>query len=135
MPHELRPGELRSILRSVDKAGVDFAQRSTEELGQQTERQAKLNANTGAHRKGERTSARKGAGPNVVTGNLRRNITHTHAAKEARGWFVKVGVATAARYARFVEVNLDYPFLLPAAKQIAARARSIVKPLWRSPRG
>lgn len=133
MARELRPGDLGRIIRSLGVAGDEFAQRAVEALAQQTERVAKENANTGSHRKGEPTTARKGAGPNVVTGNLRRNITHTRASRDSRGWSARAGVGPAARYGRIVEPN--YPFLLPAADEVGARAASIATPLWRSPNG
>ena len=88
--------------------------------GLAVERQAKQNANTGTHAKGQPRSG--GPGPNVVTGNLRRSITTS--ARYGFGTYIAEVSATMS-YARAVELGspqwksgVKYPYLGPAAQSL-----------------
>jgi hypothetical protein len=87
--------------------------------GLAVERQAKLNANTGTHKRGQGHIPGTGPGPNVVTGNLRRSIRTD--VKYGFGSYVAT-VGAYAEYARAVELGssrwksgVKYPYLGPAA--------------------
>ena len=95
------------------------------------EAQAKRNASTGSHRYGTPTPARPGTGPAVISGNLRRSITHSEVALNSIGVMeIKVGTGVgfappyghsrtpANKYGYYLETGLrngaSYPFLKPA---------------------
>lgn len=126
---ELTPGAIGRLLDGIEMRGEEGIKASLVAIAQQAERQAKINANTGSHRKGEPHTPGTGPGPNVVTGNLRRSITHTQPARDSQGWYVKVGVAATAAYGRYVEPR--YPFLLPAAQSVKAKVVGLVKPQFK----
>ena len=82
------------------------------------ERQAKLNANTGVHPRGQGHIKGTGPGPNVVTGTLRRSITTE--VRYGFGTYIAT-VGPTVEYARAVELGnprwksgVRYPFLIPA---------------------
>ena len=82
------------------------------------ERQAKLNANTGVHARGQGHIKGTGPGPNVVTGTLRRSITTE--VKYGFGHYIAI-VGPTVEYARAVELGssrwksgVRYPYLYPA---------------------
>lgn len=72
------------------------------------ERQAKLNASSGRHKAGTPTPASPGSGPAIVTGTLRRSIRSQFGTEET-----KVGPTVV--YGRRVELEYNYPYLIPAA--------------------
>ena len=100
--------------RKVEKAGeIGLTQAALA-----IERQAKLNANTGVHKRGEGHIPGTGPGPNVVTGTLRRSITTE--VRYGFGSYVAT-VGPTVEYARAVELGnprwksgVRYPFLIPA---------------------
>ena len=100
--------------RKVEKAGeIGLTQAALA-----IERQAKLNANTGVHKRGEGHIKGTGPGPNVVTGTLRRSITTE--VRYGFGSYVAT-VGPTVEYARAVELGnprwksgVRYPFLIPA---------------------
>jgi hypothetical protein len=82
------------------------------------ERQAKLNANTGVHARGQGHIKGTGPGPNIVTGTLRRSITTE--VRYGFGTYIAT-VGPTVEYARAVELGsprwksgVRYPFLIPA---------------------
>lgn len=137
MASELTPG---AIGRSLDKVRLHAEAQSPKALvalAQQVERQAKENAKSGSHRKGEPHVPGTGPGPNVVTGSLRRAITHTQPRKDSVGWHVRVGLAAGAAPGRkHLETGLrngaTYPFLLPAARAVKGRAAGLIVPMYKS---
>ena len=99
------------------------------------EKQAKINASSGAHKYGTPTPARPGTGPAVISGTLRRAITHTPVKSTGSEFFCYVGMAVgsypkypgitsrtpANKYAMYLEKTglrngMRYPFLIPAFK-------------------
>ena len=123
MAGSVRITNLAQVLAGFDATEDQYekaAQYAITVTGLAVERQAKINANTGTHKKGEPRSG--GPGPNVVTGNLRRSITTT--ARSGFGTYIAEVSATMS-YARHVELGgpnwkpgVTYPFLGPAATSL-----------------
>jgi hypothetical protein len=126
---ELRPGTFTRIFSEVQREGQLKSRRVLTGLALAIERQAKINASTGAHKRGTPTPARPGAGPAVVSGTLRRSISHSPVISTGGGWETKVGTAIgftpprsrtpANRYGYYLEEEglkngATYPFLRPA---------------------
>lgn len=89
------------------------------------EGQAKRNANTGAHKKGQGHIPGTGPGPNIVTGNLVNKIVAQKPIKGFKSYSAIVG--SSAEYARAVELGskrwksgVKYPYLAPAAQTLIA---------------
>lgn len=141
MPEELRRGVFTVMFSRLEDAGVRGAGKGLTALALVVEKQAKINVSTGSHRYGTPTPARPGAGPAVISGNLRRSITHDRVSRDVGGnWVTRVGPAvgfyppyphkgrnggapkrTAANvYGRLLETGLrngaKYPWLKPAAE-------------------
>jgi len=80
------------------------------------ERQAKLNASSGAHRKGTKTPAtRYETGPARISGNLVRSVTHDRVTREGTVFTTRIGVAGSAPYGKWVE-KLGYEFMAPTSR-------------------
>ena len=114
---------LNSLNKNVDQieAAAQFALGMT---GLALERQAKLNANTGVHRRGTPRIAGTGPGPNRITGALMGSIQ----TKLVQGFgnYVAI-VGPTVEYARAVELGsprwksgVKYPYLFPAAEKLSA---------------
>ncbi|MFB9925992.1 hypothetical protein ACFORO_12565 [Amycolatopsis halotolerans] len=139
MAGELEPGVLAQVFLRMSAQAEARGRRVLEPLAIAIENQAKTNASTGSHPYGTKTPARPGAGPAIVSGSLRRAITHTAPVPAAGGWTATVGVAggvypprrpnagkrggrskptAVSKYAQYLEEGLrngeKYPFLLPA---------------------
>ena len=132
----LEPGVVDGILARVTLTHRLRSVEAMTALAQMVEKEAKLNASNGEHRRGTPSPARPGSGPAVVSGDLRRSITHTKVTP-TRMWS-KVGPdemphrtygrarrgLTNGRLGRILEVdgiraNGDrYPFLLPAFRKV-----------------
>lgn len=87
------------------------------------EREAKKNANTGTHPRGQGHIPGTGPGPNVMTGNLRRSIYSQTKIGFGNSYIAEVGASMV--YARAVEMGLPewksgvkYPYLAPAAESL-----------------
>lgn len=137
---ELRPGVFTRLFTEINAAQEIKTRRVLTAIALVAERQAKINASSGAHKRGTPTPARPGSGPAVVSGTLRRSITHAPAMKSASGWEIKLGPGVgftppygktpASEYGEILEKTglrngATYPFLIPAARfamQFAAPA-------------
>lgn len=98
------------------------------QLANAIERQAKINVSSGSHKRGTPTPASPGSGPAVISGTLRRSITHSPVRLSGTGWETKVGTAVgisppygkspSSKYGLALESGLrngaTYPFLKPA---------------------
>jgi hypothetical protein len=138
---ELEPGVFAVAFARLSADGVRATGKALTVLAYVVEKQAKINVSTGSHRYGTPTPASPGAGPAVVSGNLRRSVTHERVARDAGGtWVTRVGPArgffppyphrgrgggapkrtSADRYGYFLETGLrngaKYPWLKPAAE-------------------
>jgi hypothetical protein len=105
---------LSSFERAMEKAG----QLALTQAALALERQAKLNANTGTHPRGQGHLPGTGPGPNKVTGTLQRSISTE--VRYGFGSYVAT-VGPSVIYARAVELGsprwksgVRYPFLGPA---------------------
>lgn len=126
---ELRPGTFTRIFAEVEREGQLKSRRMLTALALAVERQAKVNASVGAHKRGTKTPASPGTGPAVISGTLRRSITHSAVVFTGGGWETKVGTAVgftpnygrtpANKYGYYLEKEglkngATYPFLGPA---------------------
>jgi hypothetical protein len=91
------------------------------------ERQAKINADTGSHPRGQGHISGTGPGPNRVTGNLINSIETN--VRYGFGVYVAT-VGAYAEYARAVELGssrwksgVKYPYLFPAAESLSKSGR------------
>jgi hypothetical protein len=136
--HELRPGVLRDLMAVVVTAAEDKTRAGLTEAALALEREAKLNLSKGGtHRYGTPTPARPGGPPALISGTLRRSVTHSPIARGAFGWETRVGLARgfyppygrrrtrSSKYGYFLETGLwngaKYPWLLPAFHSIVPR--------------
>ncbi len=128
---ELRPGVFAAGFARLDAEGLIKGRLGLEELAKAVEKQARINASNGQHAYGTPTPASPGAGPAVISGNLKRSVDHSAIANDGKGWMTKVGPAVgftppygrnptpADRYGYYLETGLKngtkYPWLKPAA--------------------
>lgn len=126
---ELRPGTFTRIFAEVEREGQLKARRVLTGVALAVERQAKINASVGSHKRNTKTPASPGTGPAVISGTLRRSLSHSPLIFNGHGWETKVGTAVgftpsygrtpANRYGFYLETGLKngsvYPFLKPAA--------------------
>ncbi len=86
MATELRPGVFTAIFeRLAVKARATGAGALTA-IAVQIEREVKLSLGQHTHRYGTRTTARPGGPPALVSGTLRRAVTHTRPVRTPLGW-------------------------------------------------
>jgi hypothetical protein len=125
---ELRPGIFRALFAEIAAEGQLKSHTVLSQLASAIERQAKVNASVGSHKRGTPTPARPGTGPAVISGTLRRSITHSPIVSYGAGWETKVGTGAgisppygrspASVYGLALETGLrngaTYPFLKPA---------------------
>ena len=112
-------------------AGLDLTEKKVNDAARyaigmaaaDVERQAKKNANTGSHPRGQGHIPGTGPGPNVMTGNLRRSIYSQTKIGFAGSYVAEVGASMV--YARAVEMGLPewksgvkYPYLVPAVESL-----------------
>src|SRR5205823_1427964 len=143
----LTPGMLADLFARLAAQAADRSRLALEPLAIAIETQAKINASTGSHRYGTRTPARPGAGPAIISGALRRSITHTPIAPTAGGWSLAVGMAAGvyaqtpvSKYAEYLETGLRtgerFPFLAPAFRfGVGVAAPSIYAAVFGAPWG
>jgi hypothetical protein len=129
---ELRPGVFAKLVGELDAEAKIRAQKGLTSLALVVEKQAKINARVGSHKYRTPTPARPGTGPAVISGTLRRSITHTPVVMEAGALTTRVGMGAgffppygssrtpSSKYALYLETGLrngtTYPFLRPAFK-------------------
>lgn len=116
---------LSEVIGGIVKEGDRYELASGFAIGQvalSIERQAKINASTGTHKRGQGHLAGTGPGPNVVTGDLRRSIT-TEIRIGFGSYIATVG--PTVEYARQVELGgnswksgVKYPYLVPALTEL-----------------
>lgn len=127
MARPLTPGNTRALFSRLEQQGSRRMAAVVTAGTLALERQAKQNASAGSHPKGTPTPAQRGVtGPAVVSGNLRRNITHERTVRRGTRYIGRVGVARGAPYGEHLEQVLDYQFIQPAAKFVAAVALPVI---------
>jgi hypothetical protein len=97
------------------------------------EAQAKANF-AGHHRRGEPHVGGPGSYPNIVTGTLRRSITHTPVMQAGLATFVST-VGPTAKYGRRVELQYRYAYFAPAREQSRVRLQVYQLSVWNRVRG
>ena len=125
---DLRPGDFTTIFARLNEQGQVRGRIALEPVALAIERQAKINASVGYHKPRTPTPAQPGTGPAVISGTLRRSITHSPFVRNGTGWETKVGTGVgftppygrtpANKYGLYLETGLRngarYPFLVPA---------------------
>lgn len=133
MATEVTRGTFTKIFVELDAATKVRTRSALLELALVVEKQAKINARSGSHKYGTPTPAQPGTGPAVISGTLRRAITHTPVklVGGALECYVGMGIGfyppygskktPANKYAMYLEKTglrngAKYPFLMPAFK-------------------
>lgn len=159
MPEPLEPGVIAEIFARATVQVRDRSRAVLEPLAIAIETQAKINVSSGSHPYGTKTPARPGSGPAIISGSLRRAITHTPPVSVAGGWSSTIGVAAGvypparpnagkrggkssptavSKYASYLENALrngdSYPFLLPAFRfGVTIAAPTIYRAVFAAP--
>jgi phage gpG-like protein len=117
---------LRDVMNAVSKNVSNIeqaAQYATGIAALEIERQAKKNADTGTHPRGQGHIPGTGPGPNRVTGTLMGSIQTT--IRYGFGSYIAI-VGPTVEYARAVELGsprwksgVKYPYLFPAGEQLS----------------
>lgn len=132
MPLPFNSASIRKVMgRLVEEAGKKGLTALTE-IALVVERQAKVNLTYASHPLHTPTPAIPGKGPGLISGTLRRSITHTRAEPIGlASWRAKVGTAAgftpsygktpSSHYGYLLETGktrngVAYPFLGPAVK-------------------
>jgi hypothetical protein len=89
----LKPGVFREIFTAVAAEADARSQKAVTAMALATEAQAKVNVSHGSHTAGTPTPAIEGTGPAVISGTLRRCITHTPTESMGGVWRAMVGPA------------------------------------------
>lgn len=144
MAIEAKPGAWTAVFSRLTAQGEMKGRVALEPLALAIERQAKTNASAGSHAYGTPTPASRGSGPAVISGNLRRSITHSPVTMLGPGhWQTKVGTGTgfypgyggrsrtpANKYGFYLEHGLrggaKYPFLVPAFEYVTGAGARII---------
>jgi hypothetical protein len=132
--HELVPGIMTATFGRLARKSRATGAAAITSLALAVERRAKEDLAKTTHRRGTPSPAHKGGPPALVSGTLRRAVTHTRAKPTATGWEIRVGVAAgfyppyprkgkkteAAKYGRYLEEVWDYPWLVPAFEAVTS---------------
>ena len=131
---EIKPGVWTGLFAKLEEQGHGKGREALVAIAVALEKQAKINASVGSHPYRTATPASPGTGPAVISGNLRRSLTHEPVLAIGPGHFrTRVGTATgfyppygsgttrtpANKYGYYLEVTgvrsgAKFPFLLPA---------------------
>ena len=148
---ELRPGIIRALLGQVSAVAEENTRRALTATALAIERETKLNLGKSSHRRNTPTPAHPGGPPSLISGTLRRSVTHTQVVRTFGGWECKVGLASgvfppygkgkrtaSSRYGFLLETSglrngAGYPFLMPAFKLVAPRVRGISMEFFKGP--
>lgn len=97
--------------------------------------EAQVKANfIGSHRKGEPHVGGPGSYPNVVSGTLRRSVTHTPVTEVGLATFAST-VGPTTKYGRRVELEYGYAFVEPARQQSLPKVAAYSMTVWKRVRG
>lgn len=130
MATEIGPHTFSRLFESLNLEVEARTKKALAATANLVERQAKINASSGAHKYGTPTPARPGTGPARISGTLVRSITHSpvrlagHKELEvtvgtARGFYPSYGSGSrtpSSKYGLYLETVWNYPFLMPALK-------------------
>jgi hypothetical protein len=148
---ELGPGTLTALLGKTAAVAVENTRRALTATALAVEREAKINAGAGGtHKYGTPTPAHPGGPPALISGTLRRSVSHTPIKPILGGFEIRVGPAgglfppygkkrrtPAGRYGAYLETGLrngaTYPWLLPAFRKVAPQVRGIAFEYFKGP--
>jgi hypothetical protein len=134
---ELRPGVFEAVFTRLADRGVATGMAAMTSLALAVERRAKDNLAKSRHRRGMPTAARPGGPPALVSGTLRRSVTHGPPKVGPGEVTVRVGLGAgfyppypaggkrtmSSKYGYYLETGLrngaKYPFLHPAFLMVA----------------
>lgn len=148
MAVELRPGMFARLFAEVTAEGQARARQALTMAALAVERAAKEEVvKGGTHTRKTRTPATPGGPPALISGTLRRSITHTPLIPDGFGWMTKVGPAAgfyppygktrtaSSQYGKYLETGLKngatYPWLLPAYRRVLPTIAGIHAQLFR----
>ena len=144
MAIEVRPGVWTAVFKAIDGQAQAKGEQVITALALVIESQAKTNASAGSHAYGTPTPASPGSGPAVISGTLRRALTHEPVRMLGPGhWQTRVGTAVgftppyggrsrtpANKYGYYLEHALrngaTYPFLGPAFRHGTTTAATAI---------
>lgn len=143
---EWRPGVLERVLVGVAADGNVRMGAALAELAQVAETRTKQALTIRSHPYRTVTPASPGGPPALVSGTLRRSVTHTRVSVEVTGWFTKVGTGagfyppyggrrrtSSSKYGFYLETGLrngaTYPFLVPNVRDAVLFAGPVI---WRA---
>jgi hypothetical protein len=147
---ELRPGMFAKLFAEVAAEGQLRARHALTMAALAVERAAKEEVlKGGTHKYGTKTPATSGGPPALISGTLRRSITHTPLIPDGLGWTTKVGPAagfyppyggksrtSASKYGAILEKTglrngATYPWLMPAYRRVLPTIAGIHAQLFR----
>jgi hypothetical protein len=133
---ELVPGIMTATFGKLAAKSRATGAAAITSLALAVERRAKedLAKNTHPYKPWGGTTASQGGPPALVSGTLRRSVTHSRAEATATGWEIRVGVAAgfyppypkngrktpSSEYGRYLEEDLGYPWLVPAFEAVTS---------------
>lgn len=145
MAVEVRPGVWAEVFGAIDAQAKVKGSKLLELIALALEKQAKINASVGSHGYGTPTPARAGTGPAVISGTLRRSITHEPVRMLGPGHYqTRVGTGVGAypsygshssrtpanKYGYYLEHGLKngstFPFLVPAFRHVTTTGASAI---------
>jgi len=128
---ELAPGVFTAVFTRLAAKTAATGAAALTSIALAIEREAKLNLGRSTHEFGTPTPASAGGPPALISGNLRRAVTHSRPTLAATGAEVKVGLAVgfyppygkgkrtpANKYGYYLETVWNYPFLHPAFRKV-----------------
>jgi hypothetical protein len=140
----VRPGVFSEVFAGIDAQAKIKGSRLLTMLALAVEKQAKINASVGSHPYGTPTPASPGTGPAVISGTLRRALTHEPVRTLGPGhWRTRVGTgvgfsppyggrkrAPANLYGYYLETGLrngaTFPFLKPAFDHVRTTGARVI---------
>lgn len=149
MAAELKPGMFARLFAEVAAEGQMRARQALTMAALAVERAAKEEVlRGGTHKYGTKTPATSGGPPALISGTLRRSITHTPLVPDGIGWMTKVGPAAgfyppygkksrtaSSQYGLYLETGLKngakYPWLMPAYRRVLPTIAGIHAHLFR----
>lgn len=150
MARELKVGVIRELMTRTAMVAEENTRRALTTTALAIEREAKINAGRGgSHKYGTKTPARRGGPPAIISGTLRRSVTHTPVTRAFTGWETRVGVVggvyppygrkktASSRYGWYLETGLRngavYPWFTPAFHTVMPKVRGITADFFRGP--
>lgn len=150
---ELEPGVFIRLFTRIGAVAEENTRDALKAAALAIEREAKLNVGRGGtHKYGTKTPASPGGPPALISGTLRRSVTHTPVTLVRMGiWETRIGVAAgvyppyprsgkrtqSSKYGEALEKGLrngvTYPWLLPAAHLVMPRLSGITAEFYKGP--